>query len=600
MDVYVQGCSIRVQRHIFHCGMLSHISEVAGGRDDYLFEVPQSVCQDIHANLRFNFHGVIIDNLKPNATNTGPSLTIAGTVDSYGNCHGVPYVEGSRVFEKETVVTAIVTITLSDYYAPVDLINNKISLKSGLSCPFGTGTCTDFEQGQVFWASVKIEECNRHYFDILYQGQGNFILAPDSTRTQNDTYLTVQSEQRVFALKLTKQSLVCGQTIWETENPSVLIWIDSGLGFYFERQPLNPKSIDLNLQISSLLMFSELGTKTSLQNLHLYSVYKRCQLERQNLEQKLLMARISPTNAAQLLMQEAGYIATLAGESAFIMKCRPVFVKLRKANACYDQLPIYYGNSSLFMQAVTRTITKHAIEVECNPIVAPIFRVEGKWIKLAPDVSVVEGLEKLTPHNDNAISFDHIADFNQGGIYTTKEMQSLTRVFNFPQERDAIANIIAMRIAGHNVTLQGYNTAYLFSPEQFQKLAESFFGKIWTLVSDFGIFSSGIIGAYLLLRVLKYLFCIILNAIAIFQTIGPHPYLLASVWTTLTNLILHRQQHRRTEQIIELTRQETSKLENETLNADISAPNQVMSSAPHSSLVYVPLPNTPVYPGYQA
>jgi len=110
----------------------------------------------------------------------------------------------------------------------------------------------------------------------------------------------------------------------------------------------------------------------------------------------------------------------------------------------------------------------------------------------------------------------------------------------------------------------------------------------------------GRIGAYLLLRVLKYLFCIILNAIAIFQTIGPHPYLLASVWTTLTNLILHRQQHRRTEQIIELTRQETSKLENETLNADISAPNQVMSSAPHSSLVYVPLPNTPVYPGYQA
>lgn len=67
-------------------------------------------------------------------------------------------------------------------------------------------------------------------------------------------------------------------------------------------------------------MYSELGTKTSLHNLHLYSVFKRCQLERQNLEQRLILARISPTHAAQLLMQEPGYIATLAGESAFIMK----------------------------------------------------------------------------------------------------------------------------------------------------------------------------------------------------------------------------------------------------------------------------------------
>jgi len=144
-----------------------------------------------------------------------------------------------------------------------------------------------------------------------------------------------------------------------------------------------------------------------------------------------------------------------------------------------------------------------------------------------------------------SLNFDSLEDFTKSGIYSADEIQSLSRSFHFPQERDAISNMLAMRIAGLNVMMQGYNPANIFSAEQFHQLAESFFGKVWNVFSDFGLFSSGCIVAYLVFRTIKYFIGVMLNAMALYKAMGPNPVLAASVWTTLTNLILHREQMKR-------------------------------------------------------
>ena len=81
-------------------------------------------------------------------------------------------------------------------------------------------------------------------------------------------------------------------------------------------------------------MYSELATKTNLQKLHLHNVFKRCSLERQISENKLMLARIAPTTAAPLITGESGYICKLAGETLFIVKCEQVLSKLRKSDLC--------------------------------------------------------------------------------------------------------------------------------------------------------------------------------------------------------------------------------------------------------------------------
>jgi len=261
-----------------------------------------------------------------------------------------------------------------------------------------------------------------------------------------------------------------------------------------------------------------------------------------------MLARLAPITAAHLIMGEPGYIGKIAGETLFLMKCEPVIVRLRKADRCYEQLPIIYKNlSHLFMEPVSRVISTHGAEIECNPLIAPTFPVDGQWIQLTPQVKQVSEPKRLAPHDDVTLNFDSLENFSQNGIYTNDEIQALSRSFHFPKEREAIGNMIAMRVAGHNISMQGYNPSNIFSAEQFHQLAESFFGKIWNIFSDFGMFSGGCIGAYLVFRLLKYFVGVGFNAFALFRAMGPNPVIAASVWTALTNLILHRKQLRRAE-----------------------------------------------------
>ena len=189
--------------------------------------------------------------------------------------------------------------------------------------------------------------------------------------------------------------------MWKTEHPALLVWVNEGLGFYFQKQAINPKNVHLDLHISSLLMYSELTTKANIQKLHLHNVFKRCTLEREILANKLMLARLAPITAAHLIMGEPGYIGKIAGETLFLMKCEPVIVKLRKADRCYEQLPIIYKNlSHLFMEPVSRVISTHGVEIECNPLIAPTFRVDGQWIQLTPQVKQVSEPKRLAPHDD--------------------------------------------------------------------------------------------------------------------------------------------------------------------------------------------------------
>jgi len=175
LEVKVQACLIRVQKRLFRCGMFSHVSEVFDGRQDVLFELGAAGCEDVHKKLQLHYQGVTIGDLKPNRTTKTPDITLAGKLTTDGTCEGVPsLVHNGRTYEK-VVVTAILQITLTDYYATVDISNNKIALRSGLQCPFTAGLCVDFEIGETSWAPVLPDKCSLHYFDVLYDGMSSLI-----------------------------------------------------------------------------------------------------------------------------------------------------------------------------------------------------------------------------------------------------------------------------------------------------------------------------------------------------------------------------------------------------------------------------------------
>jgi len=149
---------------------------------------------------QFEYQGMTISDLKPNATPTTPDMTLVGKLGVDGSCVGAPsYLHQGRVCDA-VVATAILSITLTDYYASVDISNNKIVLRSGVQCPFTARSCMDFEIGETSWVPLLPEQCSVHYFDVLYEGPSSFISTPDVTRKFNDTYVAVQTDNRLFAL----------------------------------------------------------------------------------------------------------------------------------------------------------------------------------------------------------------------------------------------------------------------------------------------------------------------------------------------------------------------------------------------------------------
>ena len=455
VEVLVRACLVRVQKRLFRCGMWSHSVEVLDAREDFMYELGVAGCNDVHRKLQFEYQGVLIGNLKPNSTTASHELTLAGKLDAEGNFEGVPsYVHHGRSYGK-AVVTAIIQVTLTDYRATVDVSNNKFALRSGLQCTFTEGSCADFEIGETSWTPVMPQKCNAHYYDVLYEGESSLITSPDVTR-KYDTCIIVQSDNRIFALKLTKETMICGQMMWKTDHPALLEWINEGLGFYFQRQTVNPKNVRLDLHISSLLIYSEPTTKTNLQKLHLHNVFERCSLERRILENQLILARIAPHYRGSFHNRRIRLYWQVDGETLFIMNGDQALVKLRKSDICYEQLPILSKNSSqIFMEPFSRVISTHGVEIDCNPLIAPIYRVDGKLIQLTSQVHPVGEPGRLAPRSDMSLNFDSLEDFTKSGIYTADEIQSLSRSFHFPKERDAISNMLAMSIAGLNVTMQG-------------------------------------------------------------------------------------------------------------------------------------------------
>lgn len=68
-------------------------------------------------------------------------------------------------------------------------------------------------------------------------------------------------------------------------------------------------------------------------------------------------------------MKGPGYVATVAGEVAHIIKCIPVHVVRRPTETGYLELPVTFGNSSMFLNPKTHILVNAGTPVDCNPLI---------------------------------------------------------------------------------------------------------------------------------------------------------------------------------------------------------------------------------------
>ena len=109
----------------------------------------------------------------------------------------------------------------------------------------------------------------------------------------------------------------------------------------------------------------------------------------------------------------------------------------------------------------------------------------------------------------------------------------------FPAEKPIILNSLARETTGHPTIHQGKSLTNLLNQEVIDKTAESAWGRFYTIFTNFGTPSAGLIGLIIVIRWIKLIADTIIHGYALHRLFGWSLHLLGAFWVSYTNLLLH-------------------------------------------------------------
>jgi len=109
----------------------------------------------------------------------------------------------------------------------------------------------------------------------------------------------------------------------------------------------------------------------------------------------------------------------------------------------------------------------------------------------------------------------------------------------FHAERPSLLNTVARSIMGRASVLHGGSLSHLIDEASIEKIAISTWQKFWSKFLIFGNISAGLLGIYLIVRIVKLLLDTLVHGYALHTVYGWSVYLLGAIWDSLTQLLLH-------------------------------------------------------------
>jgi len=535
-SILVTQCKIEISRTVLYCGMHSHVSIVNNAYAEYILDTSADQCRTMHktGTLIINVEN-IITGLKVNQTTSRP-LTLAGSASADGRCSGAQYSDPYGTWQN-VVVQGIIKITLSSHKAATNIDTNQIHLNSGTACPYAEGECTDIEGMYNLWEVIPTDNCKFTNFDVLYEGKAKKMISTINDEPQ--IIYSLSAQDVTFALTQTSEEFHCGYTLIKTEHPKLfIVEIPKGESF-IRKKPLAVENIDIFAYVNSKFVYVERHIRTQINHLYTDILKHRCDLERQVLKNALSLATQTPDDFAYQMMKSPGYMATLAGEVVHITKCTPVEVRVRPTTECYLQLPVSKGNETYFLAPRTHILFKTGTQVTCNRILPTMYYLNDGWFQLTPNVEHSKEPERIRPMTKPTWHYSDPGSLAASGIYTDQDLENLKDHILFPAEKSNILNTMARGIRGQPIATQGISLSHLMDENTLKKIADDAWKKLWGTFTTIGNASAGLIGIYFFVRAIKLITDTLIHGYALHTMYGWSLHLVAALWDSLTNLLLH-------------------------------------------------------------
>jgi len=533
-SVKVIQCKVEIDRLVRKCGMFSHTMDVYNGKYSYIDEVTHEACQRMHSYGTFELSGTYITGLKSNQTTTRPVI-LAGHVDTDGTCYGGAYSDPYGTWG-DVVVLSSVRITLQDYNADVRVNTNRVHLRSGVACELSATHCTDIEGGNTFWEPVPADSCQFNDYSVLYTGYADRIF--DNVNEQAQTVYSLTAQNTIFALTSTGKYATCGHTLIRTEHPKLILF-ETTPGVSLFKLSGRIANLDIFTYMNSKFVYVEKHIRTQINQLYRNILLQQCDLESRMMQNALAIAARSPDIFAYHFMKGPGYMALLAGEVIHIVKCVPVEVKLASTTECYEQLPVLRGNTTYFLTPQTHILLRQGTQTTCNSFAPTMYLLGDAWYKFMPRPVETIAPTIMKPSTKPSWRYISPGALATSGIYSQVDLEELKDHIMFPAERPSLLNTVARSIMGRASVLHGGSLSHLLDEASIEKIAMSTWQKFWGKFLIFGNISAGLLGIYLIVRIVKLLLDTLVHGYALHTVYGWSVYLLGAIWDSLTQLLLH-------------------------------------------------------------
>lgn len=534
----VYQCKVIIKRIVKHCGIHSHTSDYERRYAYIVREFTPEECRRIHllGTIPLTVNAGLSE-LKRNHTTRGETLVVGSVWSSH--CSGGVYKTPEYTW-LDALVYFEYEVSLYNYVATVDHENDQILLRHGIVCPYSHGKCLDSEDGYSTWEVSLDRRCEDTEFEVIYEGTVNKTTNEDGEKKSNQAVYTAISDSHLFSIRTKQATQICGYKGHATDHPRIFILESSSFKSPFSRRPASVRNHDLFTYFNSKITLVENYIGKRLDDVYRTVMTEMCKLDKALLETKLTLARINPMEFVTSIMRRSGFSAVVAGEVLHVLQCKPVYVQPFASERCYQELPVKYGNDTMFLTPVTRTLQMRGTEIECTPLLPAKFQFGGRWYTFDGKIRETIPPQKLATEIVTKWRYTPLPNLMESGIYDQESIQKMRTMIYDQGDRRIASNVVHKMLTGQSPNRQGFHFEALVSEKIIDNVINKYWNKIISLSTALGNFTSTMIGLYLLGRCIKFLIDTIMHGRILYDIYGFGWQLIASFWDSMTSFLSHR------------------------------------------------------------
>ena len=182
--------------------------------------------------------------------------------------------------------------------------------------------------------------------------------------------------------------------------------------------------LDLGVNLDNIMYHGYTKMKQSWYNL----ILNQCELERTQKQTIIMLAFQNNRLAGYMLTGNRSMFLDTDGSIGWLYHCPKRVSPLKVLAKCYDRIPIFYKDKTMFVDSITRQTYPFANEVSCVEGYQNAYQldldVKDSWYHLLPNPVPIKAPLLFSPSTIAQFSSFPSYESQRAGIYTPNQLQS--------------------------------------------------------------------------------------------------------------------------------------------------------------------------------